>query len=219
VSPTSENVPCNDSGVHCSACVDGVCQFQNVYGTCDLKDPAKPCYASGPMYSDLVSVGSLAPARMTFGAISNQTTNFQQFDLVDGVLGLMGPVGSWGEPTLMHAMYKQGVVANNTFGFCLARGPIPGATSTPCADGTAGMLTLGGIDNKLGPGPIPTTPDVGKDGGFFQVIVEDVTVGDAAAGSASVLPRKAILDSGTNVLMLVRAVAPAHPLTPLMCVC
>lgn len=171
------------------------------------------------MYSDLVSVGSLAPARMTFGAISNQTTNFQQFDLVDGVLGLMGPVGSWGEPTLMHAMYKQGAVANNTFGFCLARGPIPGATSTPCADGTAGMLTLGGIDNKLGPGPIPTTPDVGKDGGFFQVIVEDVTVGDAAAGSASVLPRKAILDSGTNVLMLVRAVAPAHPLTPLMCVC
>lgn len=218
---TSRPVACgNVSGLTCAKCVAGQCHFQNVYGTCDLANPAQPCYASGPVFTDDASVGGLS-ARITLGAIHNQTDNFQQLQLVDGIVGLLGASGSWQEPTLMASLVAHGSVAANTFGFCLAR--TPEVQSGACSGARAGMLTLGGVNKRFMGGAAASTPDVGT-GAFFQVTVTDVDVGGvsaAAHGKGPVapglsgrvqlqakpaLPRKAIMDSGTNILLLVRHV-------------
>merc|ERR1740117_496968 len=64
--------------------------FSNTYQTCDLANPTAPCTISGKVYKDKVSLAGLGPIDATFGAISKQTTNFDQFKQIDGVMGFTG---------------------------------------------------------------------------------------------------------------------------------
>ena len=64
--------------------------FSNTYQTCDLTDPTAPCTISGKLYSDQVSMAGLGPVKMVLGSIEKQTSNFDQFKVIDGVMGFTG---------------------------------------------------------------------------------------------------------------------------------
>ena len=73
----------------------------------------------------------------------------------------------------------------------------------------------GGIDSAIASGNIRYTKNVGT-GNFFQVMVSEVRVGDKTLTTAP-LPRKAILDSGTNNVLLVRCESVLVERSPLDC--
>ena len=52
--------------------------FSNSYQTCDLSNPDAVCTIKGNNYEDMVSLGDLGPVPVTFGAITSQTSNFDQ---------------------------------------------------------------------------------------------------------------------------------------------
>ena len=52
--------------------------FSNSYQTCDLSNPDAVCTIKGANYEDQVSLGSLGPVPVSFGAITSQTSNFDQ---------------------------------------------------------------------------------------------------------------------------------------------
>ena len=54
--------------------------FSNSYQTCDLKNPTAACTISGRLHKDQVTPAGLGPVEVEFGAISKQTSNFDQFD-------------------------------------------------------------------------------------------------------------------------------------------
>ena len=45
------------------------------------------CTISGKLYTDKVSLAGLGPVDVTLGSIESQTTNFDQFKEIDGVMG------------------------------------------------------------------------------------------------------------------------------------
>jgi hypothetical protein len=54
------------------------------------------CSVSGVLYSETFHEGPLS-ASVVFGAIEDQTSNFQQFYVIDGVLGMAyATLSSWG---------------------------------------------------------------------------------------------------------------------------
>ena len=64
--------------------------FSNSYQTCDLKDPTAVCTISGKLYKDQVSLAGIGPVEVQLGSISKQTTNFDQFAEIGGVMGFTG---------------------------------------------------------------------------------------------------------------------------------
>eukprot|EP00729_Bicosta_minor_P005835 gene5835-87_t len=62
-------------------------QFSNSYQTCDLKDPTAVCTITGKLYTDEVSLAGFGPVSMGLGSITKQTSNFDQFKVIDGVMG------------------------------------------------------------------------------------------------------------------------------------
>jgi len=61
--------------------------FSNTYQTCDLKHPTAPCTISGSLHKDKVSLAGVGPVEVTIGAVQRQTSNFDQFKQIDGVMG------------------------------------------------------------------------------------------------------------------------------------
>ena len=138
-------MPCN---FLCEGCVDNVCQFSNSYATCNLKNPDEPCTVTGPLYTDEIRIGNLPAVRTEFGAIENQTADFEQFQTIDGVMGFDGSTGSWNENTVfnvwwgcahaivcvsigsltlsciimwLQALWLKGALDKNMFAFCLTK--------------------------------------------------------------------------------------------------
>ena len=127
--------------------------FSNTYQTCDLSDPDAPCTIKGNNCQrpaipntcfladfcctdeDMVSIGPLGPVPVTFGAITSQTSNFDQFKQIDGVIGLAGRPG---KGNVFESLRKGGYIGEDVFGMCLARG----TTSN-------GTFTVGGLDPRL----------------------------------------------------------------------
>jgi hypothetical protein len=103
--------------------------FSNTYQTCDLADPDAPCTIKGQNFRDMVSLGSLGPVPVTFGAITYQTSNFDQFKQIDGVVGLAGAAGSG---NVFESLRSAGYIEEDMFGMCLAQvcpaATIPSAT-------------------------------------------------------------------------------------------
>lgn len=154
--------------------------FSNTYQTCDLSDPTAPCTISGNLYSDKVSMGGRGPVDIDLGAITKQTSNFDQFAEVCGVMGFLGSGKRSVFPQLVQAGFY-----DNVWAMCLHEG----STSN-------GTLTLGGIDPQLYTGDIQYTPIVNT--GYYSVNLNEITVAGTGLGVTQV----AILDTGTNVLLL-----------------
>ena len=64
--------------------------YSSTYETCDPVHPLERCTISGPLYTDVVSLGGFGPVPIEIGVIGNQTSNFYQFQTVDGVMGMIG---------------------------------------------------------------------------------------------------------------------------------
>lgn len=169
--------------------------FHNTYETCDLKHPTKPCSIGGKLYTDVVSMGGLGPVPVKLGAIESQDTNFDQFAQIDGVVGFTS-----GGSEDVFSQLVAAKACDNIWSICMHRG-----------SKSNGTLTLGGVDSRLSDGPMVYVPDVGRGFRAVQVasftLVKNTSSAAVAAGTAALpvtLPvqRSAILDTGTNVLLL-----------------
>jgi hypothetical protein len=160
--------------------------FKNTYETCDLKRPTAPCSISGRVYREQVSMAGLGPVAVKLGAIEQQDANFNQFQTIDGVVGFTGGGGE----DVFSSLVAAGA-CDDVWAICMAAG----ARSN-------GTLTLGGVDARLAAGPIRYVDD--GPSGFHTVEVASILLNGSAHGaSASVrVGRRAILDTGTNILLL-----------------
>jgi len=155
--------------------------FSNTYQTCDLKHPTAPCTISGRLHKDKVSLAGLGPVDVKFGAIQKQTSNFDQFKMIDGVMGFT----MRGNQNVFASLVAAGL-CDNVWAICMR----PGSKSN-------GTLTIGGVDPRLADGEVVYVPDAGV--GFHSVSVSTVTLG---SGEPIKVGKAAILDTGTNVLLV-----------------
>jgi len=154
--------------------------FSNTYQTCDLKHPTAPCTISGKLYKDKVTLAGLGPVDVKFGAIEKQTSNFDQFKEIDGVMGFT----QGGSENVFSQLVSSGK-CDNVWALCMYEG----------SSGN-GTLTIGGVDPRLSDTAVQYVPD---DGTFFRSVhVQSLKVGDVDLK----VGQSAILDTGTNVLLL-----------------
>jgi hypothetical protein len=140
-----------------------------------------------------VSLAGLGPVEVEVGSIQEQTTNFDQFKEIDGVMGF-----TEGTKKNVFASLVAAGKSDNVWAMCMA----PGSKSN-------GTLTIGGVDPRLSVGGNVTyVPDSCT--GFHCVSVHSIEIGGkaaagsaAGAGAASIpVGKSGILDTGTNVLLL-----------------
>jgi len=160
-------------------------KFSNTYQTCDLKHPTAPCTISGDLYKDSVSLAGLGPVDVVLGSIQSQTSNFDQFKEIDGVMGF-----TFASNKNVFSQLVSAGKCDNVWALCMHQGSV-----------SNGTLTIGGADPRLSvDGKVTYVKDVGN--GFHSVQVNSVQLGQASieVGEA------AILDTGTNVLLVPTAV-------------
>jgi len=162
-------------------------KFSNSYQTCDLKDPTAVCTIEGSLYTDQVSLAGIGPVEVQLGSIEKQTSNFDQFKEIDGVMG-----------------FTEGG-KKNVFAQLVANGKCDNVWSICMYEGTKsnGSITIGGVDPRLSDN-VQYVPDAGV--GFHAVEVKSMSL-NGATGSHTVsssipVNQGAILDTGTNVLLV-----------------
>ena len=112
--------------------------------------------------------------------------------MIDGVLGLDGAPG---HGNVFYSLFAAGLVDADIFGMCLAAG---GSSN--------GTFTVGHLDSRLFTGEFAWAPySGGSSAGSYQLEMASVGLGGKPL-NVSGLPRNAIVDSGTNVLLLPRDV-------------
>jgi cathepsin D len=172
--------------------------FSNTYQTCDLTDPTAPCTISGKLYTDQVSLAGLGPVKVALGSIEKQTSNFDQFKQIDGVMGFTMP----SDKNVFSQLVDAGL-CENIWAMCMTEGTK-----------SNGTITIGGVDPRLSDN-VAYVEDSGE--GFHSVHVTSISVvpvagknkkkKDGAAVSGAVkstfpVGQSAILDTGTNILLL-----------------
>lgn len=159
--------------------------FSNTYQTCDLSDPTAPCTISGKLYSDKVSLAGFGPVDVTVGSIEKQTSNFDQFKQIDGVIGF-----TMGSKKNVFSQLVGAGLCENVWGMCMYEGKTHNGT-----------LTIGGVDPRLSDGPVQYVPDSGR--GFHSVKVGSLVLNSHSPSPSTIgVGKSAILDTGTNVLLL-----------------
>jgi len=125
----------------------------------------------------------LGPVPINFGAIQYQTSNFYQFQNIDGVMGIAGPAG---KTNMFNTLFTAKKVPANEFAMCFNQG-----------SKSNGTLTLGGVDPMLYTGSFQTVKNSGE--GDYEMPMLSIEVGGKVVEGTHV---SAILDSGTNILLL-----------------
>lgn len=154
--------------------------FHHSYQTCSMKDPSATCTLYGTTYTDQVSLAGLGPVQVKVGAISSQTDNFDTKKVVGGLMGLGGFDGEDVLATLVQAGKCEHV-----WGLCMHEGR-----------SSNGTMTVGGVDETLAKETIKYVPDTGFI--YPNFAVSSLSV----AGQEVSVKDSAILDSGTNILLL-----------------
>ena len=114
------------------------------------------------------------------GAISKQTTNFDQFKEIGGVMGFTG-----GRNEDVFAQLVANNKCDNVWAICMSAG-----------SESNGTLTIGGVDPSLSiDGKVDYVDDVGL--GFHSVHVNSLVLGETSIS----VNEAAILDTGTNILL------------------
>lgn len=148
-----------------------------------------------------VTTVSLCPTLPLFnvGTVTKQTSNFNQFQNIDGVMGLAGPPS---ENNMFQSLVAAGKIEHDLFAMCLR----PGAKSN-------GTLTIGSVDPRLQSGPFVYVPNEGMSQGFYSVAVQSINIGAQVHRDIACLLLTAfrqpvegsamtfIIDSGTNVFL------------------
>jgi len=200
LSSTGSDVFCGGS-YRCKACDDrNQCHFINSYETCNLTDLTQLCTAAGPLYNDVFSIGPFLGKNTTFGCITEQTKNFQQFFVVDGVIGLAFPdASSWGGVSIMDVLFDEGQLAYDMFSICLD-------------EDNGGVLTLGGYDKSFATAaflnttliPVPRSKDQYS---LFTINMTNIYIGGKSIGLpitdyADNSLGGCVVDSGTNIFLV-----------------
>lgn len=154
--------------------------FHHSYKTCDMTNPSASCTIRGNQYLDQVSLGGLGPVEVKVGAIQSQTTNFDTKKVVGGLMGLGGFDGEDVLATLANAGK-----CDRIWGLCMYEG-----------SHSNGTMTVGGVDETLASEKVKYVPDTG-------FIYNTVDVSSLSIGGQQIhVGDGAILDSGTNILLL-----------------
>mmetsp|Transcript_68236 Transcript_68236/g.108276 ORF Transcript_68236/g.108276 Transcript_68236/m.108276 type:complete len:405 (+) Transcript_68236:35-1249(+) len=153
--------------------------FSDSYQTCDLKEPTAVCTISGRVFQDKVSMAGLGPVDVKLGSITKQTSNFNQFQEIDGVMGFTA-----GGKSNVFAQLVAAGKCDNVWALCMYEGRH-----------SNGTLTIGGVDPRLSD-PVAYVPDSGI--AFHSVHVASMKLGEKEFN----VGQSAILDTGTNVLLL-----------------
>jgi len=153
-------------------------------------------YASGPVSgtfcADDVTIGSLHLSNFTFAEVNDTTGLGTMYWAAkfDGVLGLgWGSISTGGVPTVMEALVASGQLEEPVFGFFLGNHAY-GAEN-------GGELEIGGVDPKHYKGSFTYVPLSHES--YWQVALDGVSLG--VAGTSLSTTKKAIVDSGTSVLV------------------
>lgn len=194
-SSTSSVVACKStSDVQCKSCAVGnkdQCGFTDSYLTCNMKNQTDTCTVSGGIYHDVIHISDRLSAPWTFGGITFQTTNFDQFKKIDGIFGLaFQKLGFSDSP--MEGVVRTGAI-EDVVQTCLTR--------------QGGLLVFGqdASDGKYYEGDLQWTPILEKS--WYVVWFEDLSVNAKSSGVHGVALNgpaddACIVDSGTNFLSL-----------------
>ncbi|KAG8697413.1 Type I transmembrane sorting receptor [Ceratobasidium sp. 395] len=135
--------------------------------------------ASGPIYSDTVTVAGLSATGQYFSPVTSESSSFSS-DPSDGIMGLaFSSISSIGAPTYIENLYSQGKISSPTFGFRLAS--------------SGSELYLGGVDTAKYTGTITYASLTSK--------TYWLTSGSAGAGSTTAYTGAMIIDSGTTLVV------------------
>jgi len=195
-SSTVSEIRCTNSTLRCRFPCSGQCEFKDSYQTCDLTDPQAVCSVSGGLYTDVYTQGDFS-STVVFGLIESQTANFQQFYVIDGVIGFAFNGGSsWNGVVPFQRLVDEGQVADQ-FAMCMQ----------PSA---GGVLTLGGVDPNLYTGDFQYTPLQRYIGQYILYVLNatDISVGSTSIGLPAIDYERygtmggCVLDSGTNTILL-----------------
>ena len=196
--PKSDALPCtNTSSLLCKSCVENAagerfCSFYDSYLTCDLSNLTATCSVSGKLYRDDVTLGKFKASSAVFGGITKQSSNFDQFKKVDGILGLA---------------YSSMGFSDSVFETAVKQNSIPNVLQH-CLTKTGGLLVYGASpeeDASFYEGDLMWTPITLE--AWYTVNATDLRVGGASLN----LSKRAIngpfsdpciVDSGTNFLSL-----------------
>ena len=201
---TANVVTCPDATgtINCTTCIGGECGFYNSYITCDLADENARCNISGPIYTDTVSFGPGLSTKAHVGAITSQTTNFDQMQHVDGIMGL-----AYWDPQGMPPTYNRSEGMAKPVIQELVDQHLMADMFAMCLNNDSGVLSLGDGDWKdlVAPqGTVQWTPITFER--WYGIEVTKVLIdGKAAPVTAAELNEGTggcSQDSGTNYLML-----------------
>ncbi|KAI0821616.1 acid protease [Trametes gibbosa] len=132
---------------------------------------------SGPVFSDTVTVGTVAVKNQYFSPVSTLSPTFGD-EKMDGILGLAYPsLSNLRQSPFFNSAKSQGAVKSGVFAFKLAK--------------TGSELYLGGTNSALYSGPIEYHSVTGS--GFWQI-----AGGSLAIGSQTNI--QTIIDSGTTII-------------------
>jgi len=161
--------------------------FIHSYKTCNMKNPSASCQISGTSFTDQVSLAGLGPVQIKFGAIQSQSNNFDTKRVVGGLMGIHdGETGQDVFATLVGAGKCE-----NIWAMCMHEGSV-----------SNGTLSVGGVDSRLSSGSIEYVKDQ-------ATFAHGVHVTSLKVGNKKVtINQNAVLDSGTNVLLLPSALYP-----------
>jgi hypothetical protein len=140
------------------------------------------------IWSDVFALGNLKGPSIPFGTITYQTDNFQQFYVIDGVIGFACEK-QFGHNTPLAALVGSGQIQDQ-FALCFD------------SDRTGGIMTLGGADPSLYSGSFMFTPFTGDGHQLYTINMNDIQVGGKSIGVDSSVFDDTVIDSGTNVLLL-----------------
>ncbi|CAE6406946.1 hypothetical protein ACGC1H_002276 [Rhizoctonia solani] len=135
--------------------------------------------ASGPIYSDTVTVGGLSATGQSFSPVTSESSSFSS-DPSDGIMGLaFSSISSIGAPTFIENLYSQGKISSPTFGFRLAS--------------SGSELYLGGADTSKYTGSITWASLTSK--------TYWLTTGSSSVGNTVGYSGAMIIDSGTTLVV------------------
>lgn len=159
-----------------------VSTFSNSYKTCQLDKFGATCTIRGSVYSDHFTFGSAGSGTVSFGSITYQTANFNQFESIHGLMGTDSLEGTdnFEGPSPIQVVTG----GNNVYAMCFQ-------------NNGKGKLTVGGTDPNLHTAAFKYTPLV------FDISLSIAVNGMSVGGQAvEMKATEATLDSGTTVLLL-----------------